>query len=202
MPIEGGSLREFYRWPLTAFLVLGAILFQNLSIGAAFTFMERTAGLRGFSANTLGLAAGLGLGAQVLGAGLVAWRAYRLPAVPVLAAGSVAQGFFVWMLGGALSGPLFIGASIAMGFVWLALFPFGIKLILAAEPTRQAIFLVGAMQMAGLSLGPLIAASLVSGSDVLPAYALGAGAALVAAALYTIAFRAMKPCQAAAPVLE
>ena len=197
-----GSILEFYRWPPAAFLVLAAILFQNLSIGAAFTFVERTAGLRGFSANTLGLAASLGLAAQVLGAGLVAWRAYRLPAVPVLAVGSLFQGMFVWLLGSAPSGGLFIGASIGMGFAWLTLFPFGIKLILAAERTRQAVFLVGAMQMAGLSLGPLIAASMVSGNNVLPAYGLGVTAAAVAGLLYATAFRALKPQQAAVPILE
>jgi hypothetical protein len=76
---------------------------------------------------------------------------------------------------------VFIAATAAFGFLWLFAMPFQIPVLIAADPSRRSAELVGGAQLAGASLGPLLAARLVSDGDV--DYVLSLGTVTLAVAL-------------------
>jgi MFS family permease len=184
MPITG-----WRTWPLATFFVFLGIITQNAAILAGWTFLESTARLNGYDANTLGLSASLSLLAQVAGATIIASFGYRLPAGRVLLVGSLVIAGAVYWLGHPGSALQFILANILMGFFWLALLPLSIKLIIEIERKRQAIYLTAAAQMVGLSMGPLIASYVVRATTVEPAYVLAAGLGVLAAVFFVLAAR-------------
>lgn len=60
------------------------------------------------------------------------------------------------------------------GFLWLFSLPFMVPMVIAADPTRRAAVLVGGAELAGGSLGPLLASFVVSDVDVRGALGFGA----------------------------
>lgn len=177
------------QWPTGAYLVLLAIMLQNAAIISGWVFLESTARANGFGNEALALSASLGIMAQVLGAASVALFGYRLPAGRTLVVGSLVLAGAVYWLGHPTSPLQFILANMVMGFCWLSLLPLSIKLICEIEREKQALYLTAASQMAGLSLGPLVAANFVSADNVRPAYLTGLLLGLGAALLFAIARR-------------
>jgi MFS family permease len=184
MPITG-----WRTWPLATFFVFLGIISQNAAILAGWTFLESTARIHGYDASTLGLSASLNVLAQVAGATVVASFGYRLPAGRVLLVGSLVIAGAVYWLGHPGSALQFILANILMGIFGLALLPLSIKLIIEIERKRQAMYLTAAAQMVGLSIGPLIASSVVRTSNVEPAYVIGAALGVLAAVFFVLAAR-------------
>ncbi|GAA5047959.1 hypothetical protein GCM10023208_04770 [Erythrobacter westpacificensis] len=179
--------RNWRIWPAATFAVLAGVVFQNAAVMAGWTFLESTARREGFDPGVLGLSASLGVLAQVAGAACVAMFAFRLPAGRALILASLAISASVFWLGHPGAPLSFIAANVVMGFFWLASLPMSIKIMLEIERRREAIYLVAAAQMIGMSLGPLIASAFVSEGQVRPAYWVALCLGLVAAGLFLIA---------------
>lgn len=69
---------------------------------------------------------------------------------------------------------LYLLTSGVFGFLWLFSLPFMVPMVIAADPTRRAAVLVGGAELAGGSLGPLLASFVVSDVDVRGALGFGA----------------------------
>ena len=173
-------------WPHPTFLVLGGIVAQNGALMAAWAFLDSTARHHGFDASVLGLSASLAVVTQICGALAITLGGYRLPAAPALVLGSIGMAASAFWLGHALHATSFIAANCVLGFLWLALIPLGIKLVVAVEPSRQAVYMTAPAQFVGLSMGPFLSSFFVSDTNVEPAY-LVAGVLGVAAGLIFLA---------------
>ena len=173
-------------WPPATYLVLAGVVAQNGALMAAWAFLESTARHRGFDASVLGLSASLAVVTQICGALAITLGGYRLPATTALVLGSIGMGVSAFWLGHPSNTTTFIAANCVLGFLWLALTPLGIKLIVAVEPSRQAVYMTAPAQFVGLSMGPFISSFFVSDTNVEPAY-LVAGVLGVAAGLIFLA---------------
>ena len=180
-----GPLMEEQKEPLTgpAWLVLGAVLLQNAAAAAAWAFLALSGEMAGFTAAQLGLAASLGLGAQVLGPLWMANYTGRWPAYAVLAVACLVQGVGALFVGAPQGAWVFIAASMVMGFVWIGGFPVAFRLALSLGKGPRAAILCVPAQMIGLAIGPALAGTLVSAQSLMPAYSLSAALALSGAAL-------------------
>lgn len=154
---------------------------------AVWVYVEPLGLQRGIAPATVAIVAPLALGMQVLGAGLAALLASRLPALPVVVGVAVLNLALLAAMGLTTSAPVFVAAVAAFGLLWLFAMPFHIPLVIAADPSRRAALLIGGAQLIGSSLGPFAASLAVADSDVVPvlwfgAAALVAGVAVLAAA--------------------
>lgn len=161
--------------PVTALL---AIFCFYQFLGALWAFLEPLGGDAGISADIVGLMVSFSLAAQILGATLSTVIEARLPFRPVvLIAGLLAIGI-------ALIIPLhppalvFWGLAMTIGFIWLFVVPFQIRLAVDADASRGAALLVPAAQLFGAALGPAGASAFVeTGSAAGVAYYAAASAA-------------------------
>jgi hypothetical protein len=78
---------------------------------------------------------------------------------------------------------LYLLTSGVFGFLWLFSLPFMVPMVIAADPTRRAAVLVGGAELAGGSLGPLLASFVVSDADVRGALGFGAVALALTVAI-------------------
>jgi predicted MFS family arabinose efflux permease len=182
MPITG-----WRRWPITAHLALLGIVAQNAAVMAGWTFLESTAINHAIDSQMLGISASIGVLAQVAGAASAAAVAHRLAERPVLVAGGLVLAASIAWLGFPANGMAFLYANVLMGFIWLALVPLSVKLVIAVEPARQAVYLAAPAQTIGSGIGPLLAANVVTRGNVGPAYVVGAILAALAVLLFGLA---------------
>lgn len=126
-------------------------------------------------AGVVGLTIAGSLIAQVLGAGVAVALDGRVD--PVIALTSAAVGFlaaaaaYLWIPGQAV----FIATTLAFGVLWTLALAFGLPLLIAADPTRQAPLYGPASVLLGASLGPMLAGAAASDADIRPAVAVSAG---------------------------
>ncbi|MGJ3626873.1 hypothetical protein AB5I41_08240 [Sphingomonas sp. MMS24-JH45] len=80
-----------------------------------------------------------------------------------------------------LSAGASVAATALFGFLWLFALPFQAPLVIAADPTRRAALLIGGAQLAGSSVGPIMAGALVGEGLTRPPCREFAAAALVLA---------------------
>lgn len=160
--------------PISALL---AIFSFYMFLGAIWAFLEPLGAGAGIAADTVGLIVSVSLLAQVLGATTSTAIQARLPFRPVLAcAGLLATGI---ALGIAMHPPamLFWVLAMLIGFLWLSVVPFQIRLAVDADASRGAALLVPAAQLFGAALGPAGASLFVDGgSPAGVAYFAAAGA--------------------------
>ena len=63
---------------------------------------------------------------------------------------------------------MFRAAVLAVGFIWLFVIPYQIRLAITADSTRGTALLVPAAQLLGSALGPVAASLFIIGADVRP----------------------------------
>lgn len=172
--------------PQLLWLIL-AILLQNASIGAAWSYVERLAEHHGLSPSTIGLSLSGSLLFQVAGALVVAWVAWRLPHRASLMIGSMLQAIVALLMLIADTPFAFFAATCLFGLFWLALQPFQVSYAIECDPSRSVAVLLTPIALVGFSTGPLIVSALVVGQTVTPAYIAAAGLLVLACACYALA---------------
>ncbi|HWU63533.1 MAG TPA: MFS transporter [Ensifer sp.] len=178
--------------PLTALL---AIFSFYLFLGSLWAFLEPLGGEAGITAAVVGLMVSVSLLAQILGATISTMIEARLPSRPVLAI----AGMLAFAIAVAISlhphAVIFWCLAMSIGFIWLFVVPFQIRLAVDADSSRGAALVVPAAQLFGAALGPAGASAFVQpGSSVGVAYfaAASAAASVVFVILNTMSQRRAK----------
>lgn len=181
VPAGAGAMRL----PARGWLALASIALWLAFVVAVWVYAEPLGLQHGLSHRQVGTVAPLSLAMQMIGAGAAALLAGRLRVVPVLVACAAADGVLLAAMGAPPSPAIFVAATAVFGFLWLFAMPFQLPVVIAADPSRRAAELAGGAQLVGASLGPFVAAKLVSDADV--DGVLWFGAAALAGALLLIA---------------
>ena len=164
--------------PARGLVALGGVTLYLAFIVSVWVYVEPLGLQRGIDAATVHLIAPLSLAMQVAGAAAAAALADRLPARAVVTAVAIANLVLLAIMGAAPSAAAFVVATSIFGFLWLFAMPFQVPILIAADSSRRAAMLIGGAQLVGSSLGPFIAALLVSDADVGPVLWFGAACAV------------------------
>lgn len=164
--------------PARAIIALVGATLTLAFIVSVWVYIEPLGLQLGIAAATVHLIAPLSLAMQVAGAAAAAALAGRLPARPVVAAVAMANLLLLAVMGAPPSTAAFVVATAIFGFLWLFAMPFQVPILIAADPSRRAATLIGGAQLVGSSLGPFMAASLVSDRNVELVLWFGAGCAV------------------------
>ncbi|MET3613987.1 putative MFS family arabinose efflux permease [Rhizobium aquaticum] len=176
-------------WRPAALTALFAIFAFYMFLGSLWAFLEPLGGDAGIAAEVIGLMVSVSLVAQILGAAISTAVEARLPFRPVLGvAGLLALAISLAI---SLHPPALVFWALAMGigFIWLFVVPFQIRLAVDADASRGAALLVPAAQLFGAALGPAGASAFIdAGSSAGVAYF---GAASAAASVIFIFLNAL-----------
>ena len=152
--------------PMRGWMALASIASWLAFVVAVWVYVEPLGLQRGLSHDEVAIVAPLSLAMQMTGAGAATLLAGRVRALPVLLISAAANLALLGAMGAPPSAVAFIAATAAFGFLWLFAMPFQLPVVIAADPSRRAAELVGGAQLVGASLGPFLAAKLVSDADV------------------------------------
>lgn len=164
--------------PARGIVALIGVTLYLAFIVSVWVYIEPLGLQRGIDAATVRLVAPLSLAMQVAGAAAAAALAGRLPARSVVAGIAVANLFLLAVMAAPPSAAAFVVATAIFGFLWLFAMPFQVPILIAADPSRRAATLIGGAQLIGSSLGPFVAAFVVSDKDVGPVLWFGATCAV------------------------
>lgn len=173
--------------PLRGWFSLAACFLYLAFVVAVWVYSEPLSRQSGHAPEIVGYAISISLAFQVLGglaatllAGRIGWFAALLGCAVINAA--ILAAFYV--LPGEAT---YLALAALFGFLWLFALPFLVPMTIDADPSRRAAVLLGGVQLIGGSLGPFIAAELVTDTDARGALVFGAvclaGSIAIAAAL-------------------
>ena len=183
LPDTGGAS---FPLPARGWVALAAMLLIGAASGAVGLYIVPLAHQAGLSTETGGLANSASLAAQVAGGAVAIAVAGRVRYFPVFLGGAIAF-LIAWSVYGFIQPAwLFVAASALFGFVLLFIGPFFVPMAIEADPSRRTAVQVGAAQLFGGALGPLLAALSVSDENSRGVLLLGCG--LVAAGLALVAW--------------
>ncbi len=151
----------------SVWLALAAVALFTLNLGALWTYIERIGVSAGLSSPQVGTMLAVALAISVLGA-LCASQlgdrfGRRLPLVVAMAGQLVAV---VLITEHASAVAFAIGATL-YGLAWAVAVPYFYGVVASHDPGGRLIVLAPAVQAIGLSLGPLLAASMLRGDSYL-----------------------------------
>jgi hypothetical protein len=157
---------------LVAMLLIGA---ASAAVGLYIVPLAHQAGLSTYIGDT---ANSVSLAFQVAGGAAAVAMAGRARYFPVFLGGTIIS-LIVWTIYGRTDPAwLFLAASALFGFVLLFIGPFFVPMAIEADPTRRTAVQVGAAQLFGGALGPLMASRVVSDADFHGVLYLGGGLAV------------------------
>ena len=152
--------------PIRGWLALGAVFIFQAAISAAGVYILPLAHQAGLSDGVGQTAVSVALALEVLGALAATCVSERAKFLDVFLIGGAAlsAAFAVY----AVDAPawLFVGASGMVGFFSLLVMPFFVSLTIKADPSRRAAVQLGAAQLLGGALGPVLASVFVRGEEV------------------------------------
>ncbi|CAA9488017.1 MAG: hypothetical protein AVDCRST_MAG39-576 [uncultured Sphingomonadaceae bacterium] len=172
--------------PARGWIALASVACWLAFVVAVWVYVEPLALQRGLGHREVAVIAPLSLAMQMVGASAATLLAGRWAALPVLFGCAAANVALLAVMGAPGSGGAFVAATAAFGFLWLFAMPFQLPVLMAADPSRRSAELAGGAQLAGASLGPLLASRLVTDRDVSHVLSFGT-VALALALLLTIA---------------
>jgi hypothetical protein len=162
LPDTGGAS---FPLPARGWVALAAMLLIGAASGAVGIYIVPLAHQAGLSSETGGVANSVSLAAQVAGGALAIAVAGRARYFHVFVGGTIAF-LIAWSVYGFTQPAwLFIAASGLFGFVLLFIGPFFVPMAIEADPSRRTAVQVGAAQLFGGALGPLLAAFSVSDAN-------------------------------------
>ena len=164
--------------PWRGLVALSGVALYLAFIVSVWVYAEPLALQRGIDAETVRLIAPLSLAMQVAGAAVAATLAGRVSARLVVSSVAIANLTLLAIMAAPPSAAAFVAATSIFGFLWLFSMPFQVPILIAADPSRRAAMLIGGAQLVGSSVGPFIAAFLVSDSNVGPVLWFGAACAV------------------------
>jgi len=175
--------RTPFSLPARGWIALSAVLILVAASGAVGIYLVPLAHQAGLSLGVASTATAISLGAQVLGGALALSLAGRVGYVPALAAGA-ASFLVAWTVYGFHEPAwIFISATALFGLAAVFVSPFFVPMTVDADPTRRAAMQIGAAQLSGGALGPLIASRVVSDGRVHGVLVLGGGLVVVSLCL-------------------
>jgi MFS transporter, DHA1 family, inner membrane transport protein len=181
-------------WTPTVVLVLVATLLTAAAIGACWSYLGPMGAALGLNQEQTGVAVSIATTCALVGSLFVAVVGWRLSFRVALLGGTILQITAVmWVL--RAQGPVEFYVALGLfGFLWQALVPFAMDLMVSVDSSRATAPLVLPLNIAGLSVGPLVASCCVEHSVVgaFRVALLGFVAALVA---YWIIFRDQRVVQ-------
>lgn len=143
-------------------------------IVGVWVYAEPLSRQAGHAPTVAGVAVSISLACQVLGGATATLLAGRLRWFPALLFCALLNVGCLLAFAVLPSESLYLLTSGVFGFLWLFSLPFMVPMVIAADPTRRAAVLVGGAELAGGSLGPLLASFVVSDVDVRGALGFGA----------------------------
>ncbi|HXQ12754.1 MAG TPA: MFS transporter [Caulobacteraceae bacterium] len=169
--------------PARGWIALVAVLILVAASAAVGIYLVPLAHQAGLSLGVASTATAISLGAQVFGGVLAVSLAGRIGYFPVLAAGAAA--FLVAWTAYGFREPawIFIVATALFGFTAVFVSPFFVPMTIDADPSRRAALQIGAAQLSGAALGPLIASRAVSDGRAHGVLVLGGGLVVVSLCL-------------------
>jgi hypothetical protein len=162
LPDTGGAS---FPLPARGWVALAAMLLIGAASGAVGIYIVPLAHQAGLSSETGGVANSVSLAAQVAGGALAIAVAGRARYFHIFVGGTIAF-LIAWSVYGFTQPAwLFVAASGLFGFVLLFIGPFFVPMAIEADPSRRTAVQVGAAQLFGGALGPLLAAFSVSDAN-------------------------------------
>jgi hypothetical protein len=152
-------------------------------IVGVWVYAEPLSRQSGHPPTVAGVAVSVSLACQVLGGATATLLAGRLRWFPTLLFCALLNVGCLLAFAALPSESLYLLTSGVFGFLWLFSLPFMVPMVIAADPTRRAAVLVGGAELAGGSLGPLLASFVVSDVDVRGALGFGAVALALTVAI-------------------
>ena len=152
-------------------------------IVGVWVYAEPLSRQSGHPPTVAGVAVSVSLACQVLGGATATLLAGRLRWFPTLLFCALLNVGCLLAFAVLPSESLYLLTSGVFGFLWLFSLPFMVPMVIAADPTRRAAVLVGGAELAGGSLGPLLASFVVSDADVRGALGFGAVALALTVAI-------------------
>jgi hypothetical protein len=165
------------------FVALAAPFLWMAFIVGVWVYAEPLSRQAGHAPTVAGVAVSVSLACQVLGGATATLLAGRLRWFPTLMFCALLNVGCLLAFAALPSDSLYLLTSGVFGFLWLFSLPFMVPMAIAADPTRRAAVLVGGAELAGGSLGPLLASFVVSDTDVRGALSFGAVALVVTVAI-------------------
>jgi hypothetical protein len=147
----------------------------------------------GLSTKVSETAVSLSLGSQVLGGTAAVVFASRVRWYPALLICALVDLAMVWILGMRPSAVLFLVDAAIFGFIWIFILPFMVPMLIEADPSRRSAVLTSGVGLLGGSLGPTMAAMLISPENTRGALWLGAGCLVVCFLIATALRMVIKP---------
>jgi len=160
--------------PARGLVALAGVTLYLAFIVAVWVYIEPLGLQRDIDAATVRLVVPLALAMQVMGAATAAAIAGRLAPRRVVVCVAAGNLVLLAIMAAPPSAAAFVVATALFGFLWLFAMPFQVPILIAADPSRRAAVLIGGAQLIGSSLGPFVAALLVSDADVRPVLWFGA----------------------------
>lgn len=156
---ERFSTHPTFVWNRPIILALAATLIANAGFGACWTYVEPLAQLRGIPPVRIGGIVTFAIACMISGSFAVALSGRHFRALGFLKAAAVLQIGAVLLLLAASQDLPFALALGGLCFFWQASAPCAIALITALDETRATASLSFPLQLVGLSIGPLAAAT-------------------------------------------
>ena len=164
-------------------IALAAPFLWMAFIVGVWVYAEPLSRQAGHAPTVAGVAVSISLACQVLGGATATLLAGRLRWFSALVFCALVNVGCLLAFAALPSESLYLLTSGVFGFLWLFSLPFMVPMVIAADPTRRAALLVGGAELAGGSLGPLLASFVVSDTDVRGALGFGAVSLAVTVAI-------------------
>jgi predicted MFS family arabinose efflux permease len=152
--------------PMLLALLGVAVFFTGMN--AYWSFAERVADQAGLAADFVASALAVSVLVSVLGSLLAAWMSNRYGRIgPILAGSLIAIGSVALLLLGP-SGALFFIAINGFNFMYNFIIPFQSGWVADLDTSGRNITVLPAIQGGGVSLGPIVAGTLITGANYVP----------------------------------
>jgi hypothetical protein len=160
--------------PLRGWFSLASCFLYLAFVVAVWVYSEPLSRQSGHAPEIVGYAISVSLAFQVLGGLAATLLAGRVGWFAVLSGCAVINALILaafYVLPGEAT---YLALAALFGFLWLFSLPFLVPMTIDADPSRRAAVLLGGVQLIGGSLGPFIAAELVTDTDARGAIVFGA----------------------------
>ena len=146
-------------------LGLATVFLYFMAQGEAWAFMERIAANAGLSAQTTGNSLAISNGGGIAGALIAAAASIRFGrAWPIIISAVISICGLVILLGD-IDGIRFGAATVLYLFGWNLTQPYFSGIMAELDPKGRVVVMMGAVQTAGLGLGPGVVGSMIRGDD-------------------------------------
>ena len=151
--------------PLRGWIALLAVFALQAAIAGAGMYIVPLALQAGLGDGVAQTAISCALAFEVMGAGVATAISGRAGFMGVIVSSLLVLMASLVVYALRASGGLFVAASASIGFCALLVMPFVVPLTIRVDPTRRAAVQIGAAQLLGGAVGPMLASLVINGRD-------------------------------------